>query len=234
METRKITVVSTKTQTRKTINTAATTLRELKADLVSTNIDFNGMTFYEGVSKTELLNDDTILPHDLPYKGTVTNDLVIMLTNTNKKIKSGYMTRQEAYMVIKRNNLQQECIKRFGKNFTQCSTSNLLAVIEDFNKKETRKDKKNQVPTSAVVSKKELKEMPKTQNQGNLTAAFAYLVAKLVGNNVLENNSIKEMENILGCEFKSINKDFDKVVKEDQSPYSNDEIEDMLGFVEGC
>ena len=102
-------------------------------------------------------------------------------------------------------------------------------VIEDFNKKETRKDKKNQVPTSAVVSKKELKEMPKTQNQGNLTAAFAYLVAKLVGNNVLENNSIKEMENILGCEFKSINKDFDKVVKEDQSPYSNDEIEDMLG-----
>lgn len=89
METRKITIVSTKDQSKKVIMSSATTLAELKSDLRQNGIDYAGMTFFEGTSKTELKNDASVLPHDVPWKDTVTNELVFMLTNTNKKIKSG-------------------------------------------------------------------------------------------------------------------------------------------------
>ena len=54
MEARRITVVSTKNQTKKVIMSSAETLAELKADLRQNGIDYSGMTFYEGLSKTEL------------------------------------------------------------------------------------------------------------------------------------------------------------------------------------
>ena len=97
METRKITVVSTREQKRSTIMSAATTLGELKADLNNAGINYSDMTFYEGLTKTELVNDESLLPTNVPYKGQITNELVFMLTNMNKKIKSGAMTRAEAY-----------------------------------------------------------------------------------------------------------------------------------------
>ena len=76
----------------------------------------DGMTFYEGTSKVELKDDASVLPHDVPYKGQTTNELVFMLTNTNKKIRSGAdMSRADAYAAIKANGLQEECVKRFGK-----------------------------------------------------------------------------------------------------------------------
>lgn len=89
MESRKITIVSTKNQTKKVIMSSATTLAELKADLRQNGIDYQDMTFFEGTSKVELKTDNSIIPHDVPWKGTTTNELVFMLTNTNKKIKSG-------------------------------------------------------------------------------------------------------------------------------------------------
>ena len=99
MDARKITVVQTKNQKKSVIMSAATTLAELKSDLRANGIDYDGMTFFEGTSKVELKNDASVLPHDVPYKGTVTNELVFMLTNTNKKIRSGaaIMSRAEAY-----------------------------------------------------------------------------------------------------------------------------------------
>ena len=89
MEARKITVVSTRNQKKSIIMSAATTLAELKADLRQNGIDYDGMTFYEGTSRVELKDDASVLPHDVLYKGQTTNELVFMLTNTNKKIKSG-------------------------------------------------------------------------------------------------------------------------------------------------
>lgn len=89
MDVRKITVVQTKNQKKSVIMSAAMTLAELKSDLRANGIDYDGMTFFEGTSKVELKNDASVLPHDVPYKGTVTNELVFMLTNTNKKIRSG-------------------------------------------------------------------------------------------------------------------------------------------------
>ena len=67
MEARNITIVSTQNQNKYIVNTDATTLAELKAALRAQNISYDGMTFYEGLSHTELLTDESILPHDVPY-----------------------------------------------------------------------------------------------------------------------------------------------------------------------
>lgn len=136
MEARKITVVSTKTQKKSVIMSGAETLGELKKDFREAGIDYEGMTFYEGTSKTELKTDESVLPKNVPYTNRTTgetkntNELVFMLTNTNKKIKSGAMTRTEAYDAIKAKGLQAECQKRFGRNFTMCKTSDLVSLIE--------------------------------------------------------------------------------------------------------
>ena len=129
MQNRKITVVSTQTQRKSVITTGAETLAELKSALDEAGINYDGMTFYEGTSRTELKDNASVLPKDVPYKGTTTNELVFMLTNTNKKIKSGNMSRAEAYAAIKANNLQDAVKSKFGKNFTQCSTEDLIGML---------------------------------------------------------------------------------------------------------
>lgn len=132
MEKRKITVVCTTGNRTVEILSDATTLRELKDDLTREGISYRNMSFLEGLSKTELKSNDSILPHDITWKGQVTNNLVIMLTTADKNIKSGAsMSRMEAYTCIKTMGLQDECQKRFGKNFTQCKTSDLVSLIEE-------------------------------------------------------------------------------------------------------
>ena len=131
MEARNITIVSTKDQNRKVISSAATTLGELKNDLRQAGIDYTGMTFYEGLSHTELLADDSPLPQNVLYKGEPTNELVFMLTTPNKKIKSGVDTRAALYEAVKERNLQQACINKYGRNYTQCKSAELLALVEE-------------------------------------------------------------------------------------------------------
>lgn len=137
MEARNITVVSTQNQNKYVVNTDATTLRELKAALDAQNIAYEGMTFYEGLSHTELLTDDSILPHDVPYKGAVTNELVFMLTVPNKKIRSGAdlsEARTALYTAIEELGLKDACVAVYGKNFTQCKNSELMSLIEEAQK----------------------------------------------------------------------------------------------------
>lgn len=136
MEARKITIVSTKTQTKSVIMSTAETLGQLKSELAAANIDYSDMTFYEGLTKTELKSDDSVLPKDVPYTNRATgitvntNELVFMLTNTNKKIKSG-VSRQEVYQMIKDEDLKGACVDKYLKNYTQCSTKDLLDLIEE-------------------------------------------------------------------------------------------------------
>lgn len=140
MESRKITIISTKNNKKIVITTNATTLGELKRDLSLAGVDYDGMTFYEGLTKTELMIDDSILPQNVQrtnsttHEPEVTNELVFMLTVPNKKIKSGSlsMTRTEAYDIIKKKGIQSEFQSRFGRPFTQCKTSDLISVIENF------------------------------------------------------------------------------------------------------
>ena len=229
MEARKITVVSTRNQKKSVIMSAATTLAELKADLRQNGIDYEGMTFYEGTSKIELKDDNSVLPHDVPYKGQTTNELVFMLTNTNKKIRSGAaMSRADAYAAIKAKGLQGECVKRFGKNFTMCKTADLITLVYE-------KSASKPVPAAPTKGKKvaEAKEGKAKEcactNEGVDTkarAALHRLVTILTDNCVLEDCEAEEIKDILSVK---------EATSEDYKPssassYSDDEIDKMFDF----
>ena len=203
MEARKITVVQTKNQKKSVIMSAATTLAELKSDLRANGIDYDGMTFFEGTSKVELKNDASVLPHDVPYKGTVTNELVFMLTNTNKKIRSGAatMNRAEAYSAIKSMGLQDACVKKFGKNFTMCKTADLIALIQS-----------NGGECVDTVAR----------------AAISKLVEILKDNGTIEDYEKEEVLGILGGEVAVSAAPSEEYKPKSASPYSDDEIGDMF------
>lgn len=227
MEPRKITVVSTKDQTKKVIMSSATTLAELKADFRLNNIDYEGMTFFEGTSKVELKTDDSVLPHDVPYKGTITNELVFMLTNTNKKIKSGAMSRMEAYNTIKNMGLQDACFKKFGKNFTMCKTIDLIALIDENKNPKSQEE----IPTMQdVVSPTQVVTTPTQHNDCVDTVARATItkmVEILYANIVIDQEDREEILNILG---ESVNATSIKAenLPSLKSSYSDNEIDDMF------
>lgn len=166
---REILIANTKTQKRSKVTTSATTLRELKADLRAAGIDYNGMTFTEGISKTQLLDDATQLPQNVMYKGQPTNNLVILLTNTKKNIASGTMSRKEVYQAIKDNNLQDAVKEEFGRNFTQVPTSDLLVFLaQDGNAEvtETLDDKPTDTENNDIITPEvKEEETPDTEDE---------------------------------------------------------------------
>lgn len=233
MEARKITIVQTKNQKKSVIMSSATTLAELKSDLRANGIDYDGMTFFEGTSKVELKNDASVLPHDVPYKGTVTNELVFMLTNTNKKIRSGAMSRAEAYSKIKSMGLGELCKEKYGKNFTQCSTNDLIALIEGSTTKEAPKaTKKEEKPVKEEPKKEETKEAPAKENtecvDNVARAAISRLVEILEENGTIEEYEKEEVLDILGGSVSVTSTSSEEYKPKSASPYSDDEIDDMF------
>lgn len=251
MEARKITIVQTKNQKKSVINSSATTLGELKDDLRTNGIDYEGMTFYEGLSKTELKTDESILPHDIERDGVITNELVFMLTNTEKKIRSGAsaMTRGQAYDAIKKNNLQDECKRVYGKNFTQCATNDLIVLVEKNTKgskaapkAETKKDepkgKKKQEEVTMIVAPAEsvapaapANEEPKPCVDVQARAAITELVNVLYEDDTIDEDTKDSVLSILGG---SVEIPAAAPVQNSQSqssndcPYSDDEINKMF------
>lgn len=232
METRKITIVSTKSQSKKVIMSSATTLAELKSDLRQNGIDYEGMSFFEGTSKVELKNDASVLPHDVPWKGTVTNELVFMLTNTNKKIRSGAMSRMEAYAEIKRMGLQDACLKKFGKNFTMCKTADLIALVQSNSAAKPApkaEAKKEETPVNTPVAP--------ASNGGECVdtvarAAISKLVEILEDNGTIEDYEKEEVLDILGGEVAVTAATSEEYKPKSASPYSDDEIDDMFNDME--
>lgn len=216
MEARKITVVSTQTQRKSVITTGAETLAELKSALDEAGINYDGMTFYEGTSRTELKDNASVLPKDVPYKGTTTNELVFMLTNTNKKIKSGNMSRAEAYAAIKANNLQDAVKSKFGKNFTQCSTEDLIGMLA------------KPVETKPAAKAKEAPKAGKPVEVVDKVArkAISELVDALYSNDSLDSEDADNIRNILDNTGYKEDED-----SKDASSYSDDDIDDMFEFL---
>ena len=205
MEKRIITIVSTANSSKVELETEATTLGELKAAMRQANIAYDGMTFYEGLTKSELVDDASILPHDVVRNGQTTNNLVFMLTNTNKKIRSGY-DRLELYNIIKAKGLAEECKERLGKNFTVCKTSELEELVKGC---ECSKS------AAEVTTENALQQEVKT-----LSNAFNMLLNYL---KVYEILNWDEIDQIKSCMVKrGENKD---------SLYKNSEIEDMFSFL---
>ena len=201
MEARNITIVSTQNQNKYVVNTDATTLRELKAALNAQNIAYEGMTFYEGLSHTELLTDDSVLPHDVPYKGSVTNELVFMLTVPNKKIRSGANlseAREALYEAVEELGLKDACISVYGKNFTQCKNSELMSLVEE-----------------AQVKNAEATSVPVVE------MALRKLIDVLQEDDILYIEDADEIRAILDG----------TVAPKAKSPYSDKDIDEMFEFI---
>ena len=240
MQSRKITVIQTKNQKKSVIMSAATTLAELKSDLRANGIDYDGMTFFEGTSKVELKNDASVLPHDVPYKGIVTNELVFMLTNTNKKIRSGVMSRTEAYNAIKSMGLQSACVKKFGKNFTMCKTADLIALVQDSGalkpapKAEAKAETKKEEKVEAPVNTPEVSAPVAPASNGGecvdivAKAAISKLVEILEDNGTIEEDEKEVVLGILGGWASVSDAPSEEYQPKSASPYSDDEIDNMF------
>jgi len=200
METKRFTIVDTRTNGTKIIETTATTLGELKADLRRNGINPDGMSFQEGITKTEFTRDDAVLPHDVAFKGGTTNNLVFRLTQTEKKIKSGAMTRQEMYDYIKEHGLQDKVAKELGKDYTHAKNTELAGFITGTS------SKKDEPKTACDCSK--------------ATAAIAKLVDLLEENDYLDGDQADEVRDILNGDNAS--------TSEADSIYSDDEIAAMF------
>lgn len=162
---RNVKVLSNKGSNAVTVTTSATTLGELKSALDAAGINYGGMSFFEGISKTELLDNASILPSNLLYKGEVTNDLVILLTVKDKKITSGGQTRSELYSTIKGLiALYPESANIFNedRNYTNRSSSDLSDMIERVQKKYVN---------NATSVKKEVKEVKEVKEAKKEVAA---------------------------------------------------------------
>ena len=213
METRKITVSNTKTQETKVVETNATTLGELKEAFDNAGIDYTDMAFYEGLTRVELLDDASALPHDVVYKGTVTNDLVIMLTNMKGKIASGMCTRKEVYEYIKENDLAKEAHAKFGKNYTNVSTAELIEWLSvDDNEEE--KCHCNKCYCDKEDNETIELNVTSTNDVFHFVASCLRSIAKLL-DNTSEVFSEKEKE-------------------EKKSPYTQKELDEMTNWLKGC
>lgn len=219
METRKITIISTKNHSTKVINSAATTLGELKTDLDNAGIGYTDCTFFEGLTKTELKNNDAILPHDVPYKGTITNNLVFMITNASKKIKSG-ADRKSIITEIKAKNLTEVVKNTYGKNYTNCKTEDLEKILSMNNTTAPK-----EAPTKKEVS----------NNSAMKITDFNY-VTKAELREVIE-SLLNEMENAEVDYVEDVDIDNIAIIgkvsssnsnKEDDSLYSSNELDDMF------
>ena len=218
--TRKVVIINSRTQSQKVIqDSRATTLGELKAEARGRGIDFEGMTWFEGHMRAELKDDAAPLPTNIPYKGQVVNDLIFMLTAPEKKVKSGAMSRAEAYAAIKKFGLQGECVKKFGKNFTQCSTADLVALVEKAGNKPVAVTPKAEEPV-------EVSATPETPHQScscgnnNVVKALEVLVEELYASDTIEEETYDKVTAILkGGTYKAPEK------------ISKKEIDNMFNFV---
>lgn len=130
MEARTIWILDRATNTHVKIITDATTFGELKQAAKAAGVHYEGKDWLERISQQSPLSDESILPTNLPWQGKVTNDLVFVLTDTNKKIKSG-LGRNEILEKVRDLGLQQELKLKYGKPYTNISNDVLLKEVEE-------------------------------------------------------------------------------------------------------
>ena len=109
------------------------TLGELKELLHQKGINYSGMDFIEGVTNTKLLNDDSRIPENIPFKGKVTNNVFINILKKESKISSGCdyesLSRKDLLAIAKE--YAQDILDAFGRNFTQVKSIDLIHFLEE-------------------------------------------------------------------------------------------------------
>lgn len=134
MEKRVITTVNENTHQKKVFMSEAETLGQLKADFAANGVEYEGFVLFEGNTGHSIDgNDNTLLPRDVTKINTTetTNNLMIFLCNDKKKIKSG-ADRKELYNKIVAFGLKDKCYAEFDKNYTNCSSKVLEALIKEW------------------------------------------------------------------------------------------------------
>lgn len=212
--TKRFTVVDTRTTTTKVFESNANTLGELKSELMGMGIDPTGMAIQEGLTRTELMDDNSILPHDVPYKGTTTNNLVFRLTQNNKMIKSG-VCRSDVYRTIKELGLESAIKDIFNKNYTNCTTSELEDCVNNYRSNCTCNHEEHHASEPVKVPVNE-DTMPVVVM--GLAKAIVYISNKLHSEDFLTGDDMRTIYNILTEN------------KIDNAVYSEDEIEEMFDF----
>ena len=209
METRKHKVVDTRDNSVKEFESTATTLGELKQELLSLGITTDGMSIQEGYTRTELVDDASILPHDVNYHGITTNNLVFRLTRTNKKTELG-ADRKMLYTFIKEHDLADAVKTVFGKNFTQVSSADLEKFVADH---------------SVQLAQPAIKQVtPNVKGDNNIFKAIAVLAERLSA--IGEDDIFDELEEATGISFFEYLEEPEDSCKEENKEYS--ELNDLF------
>lgn len=221
MEPRKVTIIDNRSQSQNVINNStATTIGELKKEMDRADIGYEGMTFYEGHIRAELKDDASILPTNISYKGQIVNDLIFLLTTPDKKIKSGIITRAEIYAIIKEKGLQDQCIAKFGKNFTQCSTVDLMGLLNN-----------PKLTTETVVKKSESDPKTLIKKEENTTVPNKIEVDVIWAINILIDNLYCE-SCISYTDYNAIKDRLNGNAQKETQELTQEEVQDMFDFVD--
>lgn len=238
MEAREIRIINSKDQHRYKITTAAVTLLQLKEEIEAntgvqvwqngewvnspTTMDITGMSFTEGISNTDMIGDDSVLPTFVPYKGSVTNNLVMLLTSRDK-IESGAMSRKDAYTAIKEFNLQEAVQRTYGQNYTRVKTEDLFKIIEGVNVKaeetegeDTSVSEQTPEETNSVASTKDRI----TAVHSDEVCIFYDIVKLLTKKNILFNQDVLALSELLS--------ELGDRMKEEAPCITEDDIDMML------
>ena len=210
---RKVTILSNKGTNTKVINTLATTRGELELDMTAAGINFEGMSFFEGISKTELMDSNSALPSNLTYKGQVTNDLVILLTVKDKKIASGLdRTRKEIYKEINENNFQDEISSIYNKSYTILPNTLLNEFLD------------NKMVVKESISELDLNVFQQT------SFALILIIDELIESGMLSDTTYDKLNTIFGGDLEKIINIVNNsgVIKDD---YEKEDLDKMFDFV---
>ena len=214
---RTITAILTNSNDKKVFTSNANTLGELKTEMTAQGIDYAGMDFMEGLTHTTMMDDASILPTNVRYKGQVTNNLVFMLSTTNKNIRSGAYNRTELYAQIKKMNLQEVIKEKTGKNFTQVSSDILSDIV-------AKAEKKCEVPTT----RPELYEYSKKHNlQETVKSCYGKSFTQCTTDALIA--VCKESaKHTCACKKEKVSAPKAAPKKEIKSPYSNSELDEII------
>lgn len=216
---KKVTILTNKKGT-VVINSEATTLGALKQEMDAAGVDYIGMSIFEGISRTELLDDNSILPSNLPYKGTTTDDLVILLSVKDKKITSGQISRGELYAKIREYNLQEEVEKTMHRNFTLVSNLDLLRIITAYTQKLSNEKVKSEAnkPSSAMSEK----------SKADVCLSLINIIFAMLHDVEIADDDDIELLNAVQKDFGKL--EFTDLKKEEkvESPYSSEELSNIV------
>ena len=214
---RTITAILTNSNDKKVFTSNANTLGELKAEMTAQGIDYAGMDFMEGLTHTTMMDDASILPSNVQYKGQTTNNLVFMLSTTNKNIRSGAYDRTELYAQIKKMNLQEVIKEKTGKNFTQVSSDILSDIV-------AKAEKKCEVPTTRpelyeYIKKHNLQETVKSCYGKNFTQCTTDALIAVCK---------ESAKHTCACKKEKVSTHKAAPKKEIKSPYSDSELDKII------